>query len=125
MIRHSEYYKEVLASEAWQDLRSKVIEKSLDLTGNPVCAACKKTFSRSQVELHHLDYDFLGAETEDVVQLLCKGCHAVADNQRRTRVADARRERALETYVERKYGGFDYAPDDVEDEFDSWLESKC
>lgn len=67
--RQKEYHK-YLASEDWKRRGSELREA----WGNK-CAFCGAT---EHLNLHHLDYGNLGAETVKDVVLLCKGCHLKA-----------------------------------------------
>ncbi len=66
-------YQVALASQHWAGLRVGVIKKR---------KRCQRCGSRCFLELHHLHYETLGAETEQDVELVCKECHEAADKER-------------------------------------------
>jgi hypothetical protein len=96
-----EYYR----SDEWRNLR----RIKMDQSGNQ----CEQCHSMVRLEVHHVSYERLYREQLDDLKVLCIACHPNADRQREYR-------NALSTYIEKKYGE-DY-PDDVEEEFDRWLE---
>lgn len=107
-------YLSYLASAEW-DAFKQVAKEDRDWC----CERCGMFTLR--LDVHHLHYFSFGHETLDDVQVLCRSCHDEADRERREEVADARHERAFETYCEKKYG---YVDDMHREEFEEWLERK-
>lgn len=122
---HSQEYKQALASKHWKSLRAI----ALSGTGGR-CEGCGTHESETSLELHHKTYERLGWELPNDVELLCPGCHKHADAERRCRTIErravARRTAAIETYAIKKYGDWIHTIlwDELEDEFDEWLERK-
>ena len=74
MARHSGEYVDTLRSPRWRALRAHVIEQQDGL--------CEDCGEMAELELHHLHYGSLGAETQNDVVALCRDCHPIADKRR-------------------------------------------
>lgn len=94
--RHSAEYRRYLESVAWEKRR----ERSLMLAGHR-CQDCGAT---ENLEVHHLNYDWLGEEQDEDLRVLCHRCHQRADRQRRAMVATARNERRFQGWAAKVYG---------------------
>lgn len=60
-------YDEYLKSKHWKNLRTRLIGD------NRICAICKQ--HKSAIQLHHLNYDRLGNESDSDLIPLCTRCH--------------------------------------------------
>lgn len=49
---------------------------------NSHCEHCGHSFPSAELQLHHLNYDTLWYENNSDLELLCRGCHRVADEER-------------------------------------------
>lgn len=73
------YYEQHLRSPYWQNLKAKVIQ----MRGYE-CERCGLT---SGLDLHHKNYDRLGRERVEDVELVCReNCHPEADDERKTMI---------------------------------------
>lgn len=63
----NEEYKAYLRSSEWRERRKEFIEE--------VNGECEDCGSKKNIQVHHLNYDNIGDETEDDVEVLCKDCH--------------------------------------------------
>ena len=64
-------YNTYIVSNAWRVRRYRLAEAK-----GWKCDKCGFTpFSKSQIDVHHLNYECLGKETPEDVQLLCRNCH--------------------------------------------------
>jgi 5-methylcytosine-specific restriction endonuclease McrA len=120
-------YEQRIRSAQWKNMKRDMIR----LRG----AQCERCGCGGALELHHKDYQNLGRELISDLELVCHGCHLIADEERaaegRERSAAAleaaRYDAGLDTYATKKYGEeWDYCrdPDEVAREFDDWLERK-
>ena len=66
-ISFTDDYLKYLRSPEWKKTRNKRI--SLD---QGRCQNCGATI---HLQVHHLNYDSVGDETEDDIEVLCKECH--------------------------------------------------
>lgn len=72
-------YNAYMRSYAWRKRRDEYFTRHLKR-----CRACG---DKERIQLHHLNYDNFGAETDDDLLPLCKYCHdAVHDLQKRERI---------------------------------------
>ena len=62
----NENYKKYLKSQEWKERRKEFLEES-----NYECEACGGTAT----QVHHLNYDCLGEEEREDIEVLCKSCH--------------------------------------------------
>jgi hypothetical protein len=116
-----EKYNERINSEAWRDLKRGIISERGE--------ACERCGTTGTLHLHHKNYERLGCERTDDLELLCPGCHADADEERakagRRRSEQARFTAGLDTYATKKYGE-DWVEradaDEIAEEFGEWLE---
>lgn len=110
-------YEEYLLSPWWRKRRRVFLRKP----GNRRCSACDSSLG---LEVHHLNYDHLGAERDDDLKTLCRPCHeAVTDVDR----ADRAYWRGLDTFATKKHGqGWQefVTLGRARDEFEAWLDSK-
>jgi 5-methylcytosine-specific restriction endonuclease McrA len=64
---------------------------------------CERCGYQHELQLHHKTYERLGRELISDLEVLCKGCHEKADEERalqgRTRSEAARYNAALDTYA--------------------------
>lgn len=112
--RTTEEYRAYLRSADWAELRAAIIAER-----GRACESCGRGGKGVTLQLHHLNYDRLGEERDEDLELLCIECHREADLQR---AEETRFERGLQTYSFKKYGRF---PDEaIEAEFADWLEQK-
>ena len=81
---------------------------------------CQQCGAIRKLQVHHLTYEHLFNEHLGDLQVLCKSCHLLADEERR-------RAKAIDTYM-RKVVGNDWRSQitDIEAtaQFDEWMESK-
>jgi hypothetical protein len=68
-------YQRRISGAEWKSLKLSVIEQR-----GRLCERCKE--ESSSLELHHVHYATLGFEKAEDVELLCKTCHAMADEMR-------------------------------------------
>jgi len=66
-VRHT-VYQAYITSDDWYDRRIKL------LCAHKYCLGCERSFETLQ--LHHISYDFLGAETRKDVIPVCVDCHS-------------------------------------------------
>lgn len=66
-------YSEYLKTPHWRSIRSWAIERA----GNH-CQVCK---SKSKLEVHHNNYDHVGAEQPDDLIVLCDVCHKLYEKR--------------------------------------------
>jgi len=60
-------YLSYLKTDAWKEKRKEFLELA-----NYECQECGST---ENLQIHHLNYENIGEETEDDVEVLCKECH--------------------------------------------------
>jgi hypothetical protein len=114
-VRPVEYERHVNPScRYWQNIRFRKF-----VSVGCRCQRCGGGFG--QLEAHHLHYNTLGFEELDDLQALCRNCHQIADRERE---AETRYENGLHTYMTKKYGDEDCWPDNADEEFGAWLDSK-
>lgn len=101
-----EYYQ----SPAWRVKRREKLEQ--------VGYRCGRCGKGTGLDVHHLNYDSLYDEHMEDLEVVCRGCHGVADDQREW-------SSGLSSYAVKKYGD-DYGGDlsDVDHEFATWLRKK-
>ena len=63
----NEEYKRYLRSPEWRERRKMFLEMA-----NNECEECG---SKKKLQVHHKNYDCLGDEEVDDVEVLCKDCH--------------------------------------------------
>ena len=78
-------YHEYIHSEKWRQKKKRLKADS-----------CDKCGFRHELDLHHLNYDCLGKETESDVTTLCRRCH-------RDLHYEQRRGMASETMIRKQY----------------------
>lgn len=120
-------YKLVIASKRWRDLRAQMIRER-----GARCERCGKTWApgyKTTLQLHHKTYEHLGHENGSDVQLVCTVCHETSDRERaieaRIRSADALWDARIEGWARKRYGEdwwYDHQDEEIEDEFEEWLE---
>lgn len=67
---NKEDYYNVINSEEWKQKKTEIIEqRGLN------CENCGRDLSRAELDLHHLDYENLGNESDEDLMLLCGECH--------------------------------------------------
>ena len=71
-------YVRHINSPYWKELKKKVIARRGER-----CEMCLK--SGQQLDLHHKHYKTFGRERQKDVQLLCRPCHKIADQERALR----------------------------------------
>lgn len=80
----------------------------------------------ASLQVHHLNYDRLGRERKEDLQVLCGPCHRAADSRRRVETETNTWQRRVDGYARKKYGD-DWAdfidPEGVEDELREYIES--
>lgn len=59
-------YVEYMKSETWQERRKELLEAA-----NYICEECGEIAN----QVHHINYDSLGDEEDDDVEVLCEDCH--------------------------------------------------
>ena len=119
-------YSAYLKSAQWKNIRRLLIQQS-----NGVCARCGH--GSPELEIHHKTYERLGKERMTDLEVLCRTCHKLADEERaqqgkkrsQAALTKARYRNGLDTYMTKKYGDdWFYHHHDIE-EFDEWLERKA
>lgn len=105
-------YELYLKSEKWKRIRIRKFKQ--------VGRKCEKCGSKKGLQCHHLNYERLGKEKLNDLQILCTDCHALADIERRY-------SKGLETYALKRWGdnwqsvvALEYA----KAEFDRWLSTR-
>lgn len=118
---HSLEYIIYLSSDAWKAKRHEALKRA-----NYHCQRCPMW--GQPLDVHHRTYERLGNERPEDLEVLCRPCHQIADAQR----AEATQERIwqsrLNGWATKKYGRDwnDWRdPDQVEEEFESWLERRA
>jgi 5-methylcytosine-specific restriction endonuclease McrA len=112
MTRTPEYLARI-NSPKWQALKARLLRER-----GRRCERCGATDKR--LDMHHRNYDRLGREEDYDLQLLCRECHEIADQDR---AADTAYDNGLATYTRKKYG--EYAdPSEYAEEFDAWRDKK-
>lgn len=71
-------YEEYLRSTRWKRIR----DERLRLAGDR-CERCGATGPAIRLEVHHKHYEHLGNEPLSDLEVLCDGCHPIADEMRR------------------------------------------
>lgn len=123
------FYEWVLASPRWARMRDRLIRER-----GRRCQRCRKPWTETELQGHHLTYERLGFERDEDVEILCPACHPAADAERKRRdeikAADARADaqyaRRLDGWARKRYGDdwdTDYDCDAVEDAFERWLDA--
>ena len=117
-------YEARLADPSWTELRKRLIRER-----GRKCECCEKP--GNPLQAHHLHYQTLWFEADRDLQLLCPPCHIEADLDRaqrgRERAARALYDARLDGWAQKKYGdcwGCEYDLNEIENEFDLWLEEK-
>ena len=72
----NESYLAYLKSPEWREKRKEFI----DLANNE----CQECGCNEHLQVHHLNYDNIGDETEDDVEVLCKECHEAKELEKGT-----------------------------------------
>ena len=76
------HYDAYLKSSRWERVRDRAIRMA-----GKQCQQCGKQADRGKngqptgLNVHHLSYDRLGAEKDDDLIVLCRGCHAALHKQ--------------------------------------------
>jgi hypothetical protein len=117
-------YMDVLASDRWRELRTRLIAEC-----GGKCETCGA--ADRKLELHHKTYERLGEEMDSDLQVLCKGCHAAADSVRASegqqRSIAAYYSAGVDSYATKKYGedwGGRMDVGEMSEEFDRWRERR-
>jgi 5-methylcytosine-specific restriction endonuclease McrA len=115
LTNHSPFYVAYLNSHRWSDFRKLAIANA----GN----RCERCRDLAFLEVHHKHYLTLGRETFDDVEVLCHSCHRIADEERRE---DGWSKRVIGWAI-KVHGRFwsdrlDF--DEVEEEFQNWLDRR-
>lgn len=63
-----------MQSDKWRKRKHRLFEKR--------GYACEMCGARGPVDVHHKNYDRLGAELDDDLLIVCKDCHPKADAER-------------------------------------------
>jgi 5-methylcytosine-specific restriction endonuclease McrA len=123
MSEHSDEYRDYLRSDRWRAIR----DWAFALHGRK-CQECGET---GGLEVHHLHYDTLGRERPEDLRVLCWRCHEGADRTRadeaRQRSEEALYRARLDGWASKKYGedwGESGDAEEIEEEFDDWLEDR-
>lgn len=74
-VWQTEAYRDYLASPEWAEKRRAAL-----IRANHCCAHCGAT---RNLEVHHLDYTYLGEEMPEDLVVLCRFHHELADERRR------------------------------------------
>ena len=112
-----EKYLEVLNSKRWQELRKRLISERFG------CERCGQIMGTLQ--LHHKTYERLGCELDEDLELLCLGCHPIADSERAAIGRRKSQNSRLDSWASKKYGddwGDSQDQERVSDEFEEWLD---
>lgn len=126
MKTHSAEYVDYLSSFDWHLKRLAVLKRA----GNK-CERCGRSGSGPcggvVLQIHHVTYDNLGDEPLEDLLAVCEDCHKKEDVKRAAQ-GRARPEMArLNGWATKKYGedwDLDHLVEDVEEEFEEWLESR-
>ncbi len=118
-------YVRYMRSPTWRKRRQDAIKRQ-----GHRCERCKMfRFRKGDLQVHHLTYDRLGKERNEDLQVVCRHCHDVADQERMQRVqaesANALWQARVDGWARAKYGEnwLDCsAPGTIEDEFVDWLD---
>lgn len=117
MNRHSDEYREYLESPAWRELRYRILTQR-----GRRCEACGDRGVTLQV--HHRNYERLGHEEPEDLQILCVRCHREADLTRKVESAERRWERRVSSWAA-VVSGAAWAEDvsfaRAEEDFERWL----
>jgi 5-methylcytosine-specific restriction endonuclease McrA len=116
-VSHSDEYERRLRSRDWAQIRR---DRIIDARWH--CERCGDL--SYDLELHHRDYDTLGDETPEDVELLCKVCHRRADAERRRRVEAARWAARVDGWASKVYGEeweLTHGYEEVDEAFGDWL----
>jgi hypothetical protein len=113
-------YAAHIRSSYWRWLR--------DIVGEFVDWRCERCglFGRD-FDLHHKTYERFGEERSGDVEYLCKGCHRVADQERRAQLPAAAWGARVDGWARAVYGddwelGWGY--EEVEERFLDWLDRR-
>lgn len=74
-------YDVYLRSQRWREFRTAMLELA-----DGTCERCGASEHENRLlvlDVHHLHYQTLGCEVPDDVQVLCRPCHELADDERR------------------------------------------
>lgn len=120
-------YREYLSSSKWRQKREQALHRA-----GYKCERCGNQQIESPLEVHHKTYENFKHEPPEDLEVVCKVCHELADREREARIARERRRRQaaalyqaqLEGWGEKVYGEYWYLNDDIEFEFDQWLEER-
>jgi 5-methylcytosine-specific restriction endonuclease McrA len=128
-VVHTPQYIERLRSKEWRCLRLDLIERNAF-----TCQRCCRRppdgiDAYAFFDVHHKHYDTLGHEQAGDLEVLCKDCHRQADMEREAeaqrRASEALYGARLDGWASKVYGE-DWEdscdPDQVEEEFDAWVE---
>lgn len=115
---HSSEYIEHLQSPEWRETRMRVLVRA---SGR--CERCNALVPSDKLQVHHKTYDNLGDEPLDDLLALCVICHILADKARKMKTEQDRRDRAVHSYMEKKYGD-DWFNDRDDTEARRWLARK-
>ena len=102
-------HQEALLSPHWKHLRGEALKAQ--------GGRCKRCDATEGLQLHHIHYDTLGAETLADVELLCDKHHRIADLEREET-------NAFYTWHSKKYGQATEIHEYQIEEFNRWLERK-
>lgn len=126
-IRLRDRYSRRLRQKSWHTLRKHLIKQAENK-----CSRCGLfRFGEGELHLHHKTYERLGKEREQDLEVVCKYCHQIADEDRVKRVVSEREDRLwyarMDGWATKKYGEnwerF-IEPHELEEEFEEWLEDR-
>jgi 5-methylcytosine-specific restriction endonuclease McrA len=124
---HRKEYIRYLSSFAWYAKRNAALKAA-----GYRCQECRRKKSKQvKLEVHHLTYQNFTREEPEDLQVLCKRCHKIADQERVVRVQEQNEEKLYDAQVNgwatKVYGEEWYERCDVNEvyeEFGEWLENK-
>lgn len=81
-MNRDEYRQIYLSSTHWRVFRATTLAERKKCEKCGLSDKCSLIFYRSSLDLHHISYDNLGNEKPTDVQVLCRGCHELAEDSK-------------------------------------------
>jgi 5-methylcytosine-specific restriction endonuclease McrA len=113
-------YTKYLESLQWKVQREKALRRA-----GFKCERCGMEFKHMMLHVHHKNYERLGKELPEDLEVLCLECHPKADEERKTKARRKHENARLDGWASKKYGEnwAEYMDEDaVAEEFEDWLE---
>jgi len=104
-------YRQYLKSAKWSNIRSDMLRYAKH--------QCQKCGAKNCIlQVHHIDYENLYDEMPEDLEVLCKSCHQLADQDREY-------ETGFDTFFEKKYGSSSLRASRSDyQEFDNWIKKQ-